>query len=228
LAAIEQLERQVLTGATVLTYLDERKDEFSAALRGLERAATGEVEEASAKVRQEEMLRLETLARSLYPLGYTLAFEEALAKLQEERMTSPDARTALGDQVYLWRNARDFVDHLLERLSEGFEGEIPRRQGNAVRGRVVRATRDEIEVEGESGRASVPTREIPPLGLLTLGDQVLATIQDSNIYYRSMEEMVAFARQAGLKSESSARASDLARELASFRERWQRIEGLGF
>ncbi len=228
LALLEQLERQVLTGAPMAGYLNARKSEFSNALRVQARAASGEVEEASARVRQEEMLRLEALVRSLYPLGYTLAFDEALAKLQEERMASTDARTALGDQIYLWKGARDFVEHLLERLDEGYEGEIPRRQGKAIQGRVVRATLDEIEVEMRSGRTSVPTREIPPLGLLALGDQVAATIQDSNLYYRNMEEMVAFARQTGLKSESSARASDLAREVASFRERWKRIEGLGF
>ncbi|HUF62409.1 MAG TPA: serine/threonine-protein kinase [Verrucomicrobiales bacterium] len=228
LAVLDQLAKHVLTGAPMLDYLDTRKAEFSNALRVRARAASGEVAEASARVRQEEMLRLEALVRSLYPLGYTLAFDEALAKLQEERMTSADARTALGDQVYLWKGARDFVDHLLERLDEGYEGEIPQRQGKAVQGRVVRANRDEIEVEMRAGRTSVPTREIPPLGLLALGDQVAARIEDSNLYYRNMEEMVAFARQTGLKGESSARASDLAREVASFRERWKRIEGLGF
>jgi len=176
-------------------------------------------------IREEELEELISLVEALDEYGDEYRFSEATDILANVSFKSPEVRSSIDDQIYLWEGADQFLDQLVTDLVDiGYTGPIPgAAEGSTLTGTVIEANRDEILIQLETGQTRVSIDRLRPTVLLSLGWYFIGQIRDSTDYYRRLELMVAFAERTHQEKYTKTLSSQLMEENRAFRVRWMRV-----
>ncbi len=199
------------------------------------RAAALLEEERLAQVQLEKELQAKELAQfnqvlqEASALAVDYHFPDAIARIRREAFKSAGIQEASADQVSLWQNAEVFLEQLTKDFATGgWEGELVRADGSAMKAKIIAATRAgfRVQVPGSTGEVTLSYAQIQPATLIRLAEQPLdeEKITDADDYYRRRELVVAFALKARQTVLGGLRGNELAREHRGFGERWKRLQ----
>jgi eukaryotic-like serine/threonine-protein kinase len=161
-------------------------------------------------------------------LGESYRFMEAAAKLRALPVQSPEA-TALRDaHAGAWEKSAQFLEQLLKDIAaRPMEGVVTDAKGQPVLA-VLSASEGAISARLPQGaELKVVPGKMAPASLLALGEDILATVSDSDDYYRRREMLYFFALHSGRKGVAAAISTSLSREYAPFRERLAALNTVG-
>ncbi|MDA7613759.1 serine/threonine protein kinase [Verrucomicrobiales bacterium] len=176
-----------------------------------------------ASATKQETTAWRTLLQELEPLAETLQFAEGIDLIGERAHLFPSKEGMLGvtDHLHFWTVADQFTKYLIENLA-GAEGPIQQRNGNRVQGKVVAITPQQITIQLGSGEVSFPLDTVTPWTLVRFARGDLNDLTDANLFYKRLEQVVAFAHLTDLSKVTRNHANILSRENRTFRERWTR------
>lgn len=208
------------------TAAQTRVSSLEAALQQRQEALALAAAEAMNQKTAAEMEEISRLELETAPLGLTLAFSDAAARLRQYKPVSPQGKETLADCLLWWENADSFLDVLAHDLSVPLEGTLDRRSGASLRG-LIGSAPEGLKVKPPTGpEVAIPFNACSPASLAALAERILERTADSDEYYRRRELLVAFALRSGMKTYAVVAGRDLAREHSGFRIRWSRTSQL--
>lgn len=182
-----------------------------------------EMVEATA-LRQKELAQLAEITTALPSLSQGYNYERVVALLKDIQFQSPEVQAALEGKLYLYEQARGFLDQWFADVkAKGWQGRLQRIGGAPLNGRVTGADLQQVTVTLERGVVTLPLDTIAPETLLESAQAFAAEITDSTDYYTRQERIAVFARVAGLHNLSATVAAQLMEEHRGFRQRWMRV-----
>jgi eukaryotic-like serine/threonine-protein kinase len=172
---------------------------------------------------EQDRAAWQTLRQELQPLAETLQFSSGIDLIEERAHLFPseEGMASVADHLHFWTAADQLMKHLIENLP-GAEGPIRQRNGNRVQGKIVAITTQQVTVRLSTGEVSFPLETITPWTLARFARQGLNEITDSNLYYKRLEQVIAFAHLSDLSNITRNHANILSRENRAFRQRWTR------
>ncbi|MCB1224789.1 MAG: serine/threonine protein kinase [Verrucomicrobiales bacterium] len=224
LAQLEGINEQLKTGGQLRSVVNRRMETLRRELARDQMKNQAAHRDAAVAQRKRELSQLDDLATLLPSLTLGYDYGKAVEILSDLRFETPEVAAALESKLYLYREARRFIDGLERDVSLApWSGTLTLTDGSHLQGRVVRLSATETELERERGRVVLPTASIAPESLVDMARAYVERITDSTDYYERMERMAVFARVAGLATVSSMIAAPLMEENRGFRMRWLRV-----
>lgn len=182
-----------------------------------------EMVEATA-LRQKELAQLAEITTALPSLSQGYNYERVVGLLKDIQFQSPEVQAALEGKLYLYEQARAFLEQwFADVAAKGWQGRLQRMGGAPLDGRVTGADLQQIAVTLERGVVTLPLDTIAPETLLESAQAFAAEVTDSTEYYTRQERIAVFARVAGLHNLSATVAAQLMEEHRGFRQRWMRV-----
>jgi serine/threonine protein kinase len=186
-------------------------------------------EQQEKELEEKELVQFKQAMKEASAMEVDYHFPDAIARLQREVFKSIAIKEASADQVLLWKNAEVFLEQISKDFATGgWEGELIRADGVAMKAKIIAATRAgfRVQVPGSTGEVTLSYAQIQPAMLIRLAEQPLddEKITDADDYYRRRELVVSFALKARQTVLGGLRGNELAREHRSFGERWKRLQ----
>ncbi len=216
------------TGGALRSQLDDYAKFAQQEILRLRRVAEQAERERLAALRERELEQLKDLNATLPSLVHGYDYSSGVELLKEMHFQTPEVQGVVADRLYLWSKAHEFMTTLMADIqARGFVGQVPRRTGMPLQGKVTALGYDVSVVALERGQVSIETDTLAPEFLIAMAQTILETITDSTDYYRRQELIVIFAKMQGLSHISTSAAAQLMEENRAFRQRWARVEQSG-
>lgn len=175
-------------------------------------------------LRQRELAQLSELGETLPDLVRGYDYSHGVELLEGVKFETPEVQHAMGNRLYLWSKAKEFMTTLMNDISaRGYSGTLNRRNGMPLDGKLSRLDYENVTISLERGQFQIPTDTITPDTLVAIAQSICATISDSTDYYRRQELIAVFAKMQGLDQISTLVATQLAEENRVFRQRWASV-----
>ena len=180
------------------------------------------------EVRTREIAQLGELIASLPGLVRGYDFGRVVDLLKGTHFETPEVQNAVANKLYVWNGAQAFMDQLLADVNaRGYSGNITRRAGSPIMGRIAKIDRNTATISLVRGDLVIPTDSIATDTLVAMAQQFCAQVRDSTEYYRRQELIAVFAKVEGLDQMAHAVSAQLMEENRAFRQRWTYIEQSG-
>ncbi len=204
--------------------LEERAKEFRQDLARLRMERQRREMAEAAVLRQKELAQLAEITAALPSLSQGYDFERVTSLLKDIQFQSPEVQAALEGKLYLYEQARAFLEQWFADVAEkGWQGRFQRLSGAPLEGRVTEASLRQVTISLERGVVTLPLDTLSPETLLDSAQSFAAQVTDSTDYYTRQERIAVFARVAGLHSLSATVAAQLMEEHRGFRQRWMKV-----
>lgn len=179
---------------------------------------------AAAELRDKELTQLAELSAALPSLAQGYNYARVVALLRDIRFQSPEVQAALEGKLYLYEQARAFLEQWFADIAaQGWQGRLQRTEGGSLEGRITTANLEQVTVSLERGVVPLPLESLAPETLLESAQAFAAQTTDSADYYSRQERIAVFARVVGLHSLSATVAAQLMEEHRGFRLRWMKV-----